>query len=345
MKMVRNWLRLARLVMRLPISLARLFIAVCRYQPGTVSDNTAYSAMLDAFSISGGLTNDLVSHMLRHPPQQFSRVGLLDSLSGASAVDLVEELRHKGYVVFPGLLDEATCDKLTNFALSIPGEARGIDEGDVQQPLSGLYQRLNPTSVIFQYDMSLVTESVIVQRLLTDNSLLALVQDYLGGAPIVDIITLWWSTAYKAVPDKNSAQYWHFDMDRPKWLKVFFYLTEVGPENGPHSFIEGTHRNGGIPLSLRSKGYTRLTDEEIELHFSAERIREFTGSRGTVIIEDTRGLHKGKHLTVGDRLILQFEYCSSLFGGTWSHIRTPKAPEQSFVRQRTETPVLFQAFD
>ncbi|UJS05634.1 hypothetical protein [Cylindrospermopsis raciborskii] len=75
---------------------------------------------------------------------------MLDSLSGASAVDLVEELRHKGYVVFPGLLDEATCDKLTNFALSIPGEARGIDEGDVQQPLSGLYQRLNPTSVIFQ---------------------------------------------------------------------------------------------------------------------------------------------------------------------------------------------------
>jgi hypothetical protein len=345
MKMVCNWLQLARLAIRLPISLIRLLIGVIRYSPTTISDNTAYFAMLEAFSITGGITNDLVSRILRHPRQQFSRAGLLSSLNRDSGINLLEELRQKGYVVFPGLLDEDTCEKLTNFALSIPGQARGIDEGDVHQPSNGLYQRLNPKSVIFQYDASLIIENVIIQDLLTDNSILNLVQEYLGSAPIIDIVTLWWSTAYKAVPDKNAAQYWHFDMDRPKWLKVFFYLTEVGPENGPHSFIEGTHRNGGIPFSLRSKGYTRLTDEEVECHFSAEQIKDFTGSRGTVIIEDTRGLHKGNHLTAGDRLILQFEYCSSLFGGSWSTIRTPEVIGQSFDRQRAETPVLFQVFD
>ncbi len=41
---------------------------------------------------------------------------------------------------------------------------------------------------------------------------------------------------------------------------------------------------------------------------------EFTGEAGTIIAEDTIGLHKGKNVTKGRRLILQFEYALSMFG-------------------------------
>ena len=33
-----------------------------------------------------------------------------------------------------------------------------------------------------------------------------------------------------------------------------------------------------------------------------------------MIVEDTRGLHKGKHVEKGDRLIFQLQFTSSLFG-------------------------------
>jgi hypothetical protein len=41
-----------------------------------------------------------------------------------------------------------------------------------------------------------------------------------------------------------------------------------------------------------------------------------TGPRGTILAEDTRGLHKGKPVAKGDRLVLEFEFSSSMFGAT-----------------------------
>jgi len=41
---------------------------------------------------------------------------------------------------------------------------------------------------------------------------------------------------------------------------------------------------------------------------------EFLAPRGTVIAEDTRGLHKGRHVEEGDRLMLQLQFSNVLFG-------------------------------
>ena len=37
--------------------------------------------------------------------------------------------------------------------------------------------------------------------------------------------------------DEHAAQMFHFDMDRPKWLKFFIYINDVNEKNGPHFFI------------------------------------------------------------------------------------------------------------
>ena len=47
-----------------------------------------------------------------------------------------------------------------------------------------------------------------------------------------------------------------------------------------------------------------------------EDMVEIGGPRGTIFAEDTRGLHKGKHLLTGDRLLFQLEFSNSLF---WCH--------------------------
>ena len=345
MTAILNLFRILFKTLRLPVTLVKLVDNAYRYRRTELVGPGAYSAMLDAFSITGGVSNDLLCRILNHPCQVFSQEGLLGTPNSADIDMLVTELQHKGYLVLPSLLDEKTCDELTRFALSTPGVARAMDEGEADQPSSGIYSREEPTSTKFDYDASRILENGSVQKLLVDNSLLSLIQGYLGSLPIVDLVAMWWSSSYKSTPDREAAQLWHFDMDRPKWLKVFVYLTDVGSENGPHSFIEGTHRRFGIPFALRSKGYVRLTDEEISNHFSKERIVELTGKRGTVIVEDTRGLHKGVPVITGDRLILQFEYCVSLFGGKLTPLSFPISEDDSFKRQRVETPVVFKAFE
>ncbi len=154
---------------------------------------------------------------------------------------------------------------------------------------------------------------------------------------------MWWHTSYSKVPDKDAAQFWHFDMDRIKWLKFFIYLTDVETTNGPHSFVEGSHRSGGIPTALLKKGYARLEDSEINANYSPDRVIEFAAPRGTVIAEDTRGLHKGKHVEHGDRLVLQLQFSNSLFGGNYPPARM-RVVEPKLKAMQTQFPRIYSNY-
>jgi len=345
MKALIDTLRFLRSLLQLPVLTLQLLQAVYQFKFTNTNDSSAYFAMIKAFSITGGITNSLACKLLAQSRQHFPRKGILDCIENYNENKMVVELRQKGYLLFPQLISEQVCDELLNFALHLRGLANRLDEGDVAQPNDGLYKRSEPTSLKFSYEASDIIQSHIIQNILVDNSILRLVQDYLGSAPIVDILAMWWSSSFKKIPDKESAQFWHFDMDRPKWLKLFIYLTDVDCENGPHSFIEGSHRNGGIPYVLRSKGYVRLSDAEVARHFRRDRMIKFTGKKGTVILEDTRGLHKGHLVTAGDRLMLQFEFSSSLFGAKYTPIRIPSSQTNLFCRQLEETPVVFAGFE
>ena len=153
-----------------------------------------------------------------------------------------------------------------------------------------------------------------VQRLMVDPSLVAVAQAYIGANPVLDEVNMWWTTSSAGKADSAAAQLYHFDMDRICWLKVFVYLTDVSDDNGPHNFVAGSHRTGAIPPALLNKGYARLTDAEVSGAFGAEKMKSFTGPRGTILLEDTRGLHKGTPARAGDRLMFELEFSSSMFG-------------------------------
>jgi hypothetical protein len=113
-----------------------------------------------------------------------------------------------------------------------------------------------------------------------------------------------------------NAQLYHQDRDRLSFLKFFVYLTDVEVENGPHMYIRGTHRK--TPWSLRSDG--RKTDAIVEQAGLGGRVAEMIGPSGTLMAVDTAGLHKGKPPISGDRLVLQVEFATSLFG---AHVDYP----------------------
>ena len=96
----------------------------------------------------------------------------------------------------------------------------------------------------------------------------------------------------------------------------FIYLTDVGPENGPHVYARGSHIAGHPSAGpLLSRGYVRIPDPDIAAAFGKENMVELLGKRGTILAVDTRGFHKGKMLTAGHRLMTQLTYSYPPYSG------------------------------
>lgn len=301
----------------------------------------AYQGMIRQFCRSAGRSNDLISRavsMLRKPEELPRHDGVLGKLDRRA---ITRALDRDGYYVFENRLPESVCDRLLEVATKTPALAQGAAHGDDAMLV---IERESPRAVRYELrteDLLAVPE---IQALMADWSILTVAQDYLRAAPIYDIVTMWWHTAFKDAPDARAAQFYHFDMDRPRWLKFFFYLTDVGPENGPHRFIRGSHRTGGIPQQLLAKGYARLDDADVAQHYASDDHICFTGKRGTIIAEDTRGLHKGQHVVDGDRLIFQLELTNTLFGGRLA--RTPiRGPVSEELAERMrQYPRMFSVY-
>jgi hypothetical protein len=306
----------------------------------------AYQSLIRLFCLTGGRSNDVFARLvsLIRPPYKLEAMrGVLGELGKAEETRITAALQAHGYYVFEKRLPEDVCDRLLEYALTQPSHLRPSDKEAAQggKPRRTVYKRTAPEGIIYDFDPEDLVNHPDVQALITDQSLVAVAQSYIGARPVLDEVNLWWSTAYSSEPDGSAAQFYHFDMDRIRWLKFFIFLTDVGPENGPHCFVAGSHRTRGIPDHLLARGYARIPDADVRAAYPSERFIEFTGSRGTILAEDTRGLHKGKPLTRGDRLVLEFEFSNSLFGATplkRSVIRSIADEERArFVREHRET--------
>jgi hypothetical protein len=117
-------------------------------------------------------------------------------------------------------------------------------------------------------------------------------------------------------------------------LKAIVYMTDVGPENGPFGYVLGSHRlqlsrvdnficeaiDHGLagtdadtrrtfallPAKLRQKGAfgNDLADDSPE---SAEILRchwPITGPKGSVVLFDTKGIHRGGMVEKGERRVI-----------------------------------------
>jgi hypothetical protein len=298
----------------------KLFFGSLHYLIWRFTPNWAYQSMIGLFCATGGASNDLLSRFLSrlHPPREVvSNEGILGSLHPRELSRIVTDLDKNGYHIFENRLPAEICDRLLQFALTNRCSMRAMTglNGAETSCFVEYFPRDKPERARYDFEAQDVIDNHDVQRIMADHSFIKVAQAYLRCQPVIDVMSMWWHTAFSKSADPDAAQFWHFDMDRIKWLKFFIYLTDVGPTNGPHSFVVGSHRSGGIPKKLLNKGYSRLTDPEVEANYPSERIVEFAAPRGTIIAEDTRGLHKGKHVLSDDRLILQLQFSNSLFGG------------------------------
>jgi hypothetical protein len=279
-----------------------------------------HQSLVRLFCLTDGRSNDFIAKIISIFSTKLnidSSSGILGDMAGVEGDKAIHSLREDGYVVFDSKLSAKFCQNLYAFSLSANAKVREMDEqlhGEDDKIRHYSMNEVNPIAVRYEYSRGDLLANKIIQNLLCDSSILKLSERYLGAAPIADVLEMWWHTNYSIKADKKAAQYYHFDLDRVKWLKFFIYITDVGVNEGPHSFIAGTHKSNAIPHALLKKGYSRIDDDEVFSCLDKSREVTFVAKRGTIIIEDTRGLHKGNRVIGKPRLILQLQFSNSLFG-------------------------------
>jgi hypothetical protein len=225
-----------------------------------------------------------------------------DAIKGA-----VEGLNRDGFYVFPELAPEDFVAAIRQFALTAPCTARGLDQAAEQYPRG--------RAAVGRYDF---TEDVMlqcpqVQDFSSDPVFAEISRQYLGQDVIEDLVALWWTAPSEHSDTALNAQMFHQDRDRLSFLKFFMYVTDVREDTGPHVYLAGSHRK--LDKRLRQDG--RITDEAVRSAGEWKNVKHLVAPAGTIMAVDTAGLHKGEVPQVDDRLVLQVQFSTSLFGATF----------------------------
>lgn len=276
----------------------------------------SHMSMLYSFLLTNGHINDLIVRVKSILKPYHRYEGLETLIDLPPEEDVIKKLRTDGYAVVENCIDQGLIDRIVNKLASKSAMTRQLDAGN-SRIIWECFDKDNVKAVRYDFNTEDVLSIEEVQELLSSPFLMNVAGNYLGTAPAADIVGAWWNAKFGEGPDSNAAQFFHFDLDRLKWLKVFIYLTDVEKKNGPHEFVRGTHKSGILPKKIRQKIYSRLSDSEVNADFGTENRIVMTGRKGTIIFEDTRGLHKGNAVEDDPRLILQFQYSASLFGAVY----------------------------
>jgi hypothetical protein len=156
----------------------------------------------------------------------------------------------------------------------------------------------------------------VIKKLETDPGLLAIAAKFLGAAPVHVASELWWSFPVSATPleQVKAAQVFHYDMDDYRFIKFFFYLTDVDLSNGPHVCIRGSHKNKKFSHQLVGVRCASKEDKEIVDCYGAENVVTLCGSAGFGFAEDSYCFHKGSPPSNKERLLLQIEFAINDYG-------------------------------
>lgn len=251
---------------------------------------------------------EIQKKLSEYKPRKFQSE-LFPMLNEDGVVKAVDCLKKDGYYILPWKMSKDWVGNATRQAVEFPVESNS-EPPDVQIPKSICPK--GPTYWHKGTDLIRISE---FKGLINDTGMLEIIGRYLGCAPVFDLAAAWWTFPYGAA-DSKSAQLYHFDLDRIKWLKVFVYMTDVDVKNGPHAYIKGSHNTIGSKVWHDG----RYSDEEVfKLYKKSDEII-YTAPAGTVILEDTLGFHKGVPAQEGHRFIFEYEYSINSFGFPYENI-------------------------
>jgi len=236
-------------------------------------------------------------------PVRFSLLGAVDL--NQAVQDLIEHGVYVGLKLPPDIVQE-----LRDFADTTPCFSRDRqDRGFLSHEVAEI-NRERERDVVAGYYFEAVEQCAAIRRLREDPALLAIAQAYVGHAPVLIRIRLWWSFPAARVSDADlhavAQEKFHFDMNGWRTLKFFFYLTATGQDSGAHRCIVGSHRRR--PLKQQLTLTVGRDIEELEDFYGQDSFLTITGEAGMGFAEDPFVFHTGSLCRDQPRLILELEF-------------------------------------
>ncbi len=247
------------------------------------------------------------------------RAGYKPALLNADQAAILHALKENGFVMLPAhqALEEAQWQAYTtaveNFLQSSTVQqleekyyAAGKTEGNVTD------KQFNKTFIIMGTQAREDFYTTTPLKDFKDNPFLKPVINNYYGQQTKAIYADYWYTLKTHNPGKDVySQAWHCDPEGDRIIKVFIYFNDVNERNGALQYIKGTQRGGKNSSLLKdiprhTSHYP--TEEFINANFPKEDIVYATAPKGTIVICDTRGLHRGGKCLDGERIMAVLEF-------------------------------------
>jgi hypothetical protein len=242
-----------------------------------------------------------VEAFARRHPVRSNNAAAASMFPGLSVAEIIYGLKREGFSTGISLSESVLREILTFCASTTfspnkaPGEGLRVD----------LNRATNPAPPSHLYNcVDVHKKCTAISALARDSVICRVVAEYLGAEPRLLGTRLFWS--YPPAGDAEVLDLpdfgFHYDIDGYKFVKLFFYLTDVESDCGPHVIIAGTH--------TRKTWFERLhrrIDERRAEAFYPGRIKTMTGRRGEGFFEDTLCYHRGS-VPRTRRLIMEFEW-------------------------------------
>lgn len=300
-----------------PLDLISLILGICVYKITNKTPYLSYKSMHRLFYIFGGIVTQFTNVLTKSNKKKII-------INESKKIDqIVKNINEDGLFVKENFLTPHEIEEIKKILLNYEFTLRQMDDEKKNIKNMIYKQKFDPNNlkaVMYQVDPNFLINQKVIQQILLKNEIIDLGLKYFKSQPLLDHVSLSISTNFKKEADGEAAQLYHFDLDKPKWLKFLTYVNDVGIDNGPHCFIKKTHKNNAIPFSLRSKGYVRINDQNNSIKNLMDNEVKITGKAGTSIIEDTKGLHKGLVVKKGYRILLNIQINSSMFGAPYKKV-------------------------
>ena len=216
-------------------------------------------------------------------------------------MDVISDLQNTGFAILENFIPNDICDVIVaEIDQLMVDNSRLVwsDDHKSDHRLFGI-ERLSP---------------LIYDTFHNNETLRSIGENYLGY-----VLKNYMTLAGSIIPvagNKGSGGGWHRDSTYSPQFKAIAYLTDVEEENGPYEYILGSnklrHVMKALEVSLKDNAYPvqdinrRFTQEQIDALKSNSKL--FTAKKGSVILTDTHGIHRGNPILDGRRVALTNYY-------------------------------------
>lgn len=145
-------------------------------------------------------------------------------------------------------------------------------------------------------------DSKLLFSLANDEYILKNIEQYFGFTPVLRFLSVWIDYPNPEADEEILTQNFHRDPEDFRLVKVFLLLNDVDENNGPFEFVNCSHLHPW-------KNYY-IQDKTKDIFYKDKKITSCTGKKGTLIMADTNGLHRGKKILEHYRVMAVINYVS-----------------------------------